>query len=144
AWIRPKLDERVESLFRDGGQPFWILFVRAGLRRVEREYSKYAAGEVRKALVKRIEATLEGEAFVARWSEGVFAAVMETSPSTCQGICEEIRQKLAGAFSVQEDGTALTIAVEVRIGAVERYAGTEEAAFYLKLGEVSGELTQAS
>jgi len=141
AWIRQKLEERVERLLRED-QPFWIMFAWAGLKRLEPKHSKPALAELRKALVKRMEVALEGDAFVARWSEEMFAAVIETDPLACDEICAEIERKLSAVFSVQEGGVALSIPVEIRMGAAKRPEHLDETGFYLNLGQVAGALAE--
>jgi len=141
AWIRPKFDERVERLLREGSS-FSVALVWTGLRRLESQHSKYAVEEVRKALVKRMEQALPGDAFVARWNGDMFAAVVEGESAALRQIGEEAGQKLALPFSVQEHGTALTIPVDIRVAALERAAADDEARFYPNLRDAARALAE--
>ena len=140
AWVKAKVEERIERLVEDR-QAFWVLLVSARIKNLGRNYSKPALAEAQRAVVKRLQGSV-GDVYIGRWSEDLYAAIVEMMPDNVAGICEDVRFKLGRTYSVQEGGVAVPINMAIRTAAVEQYQHTAAAQFYSSFGQAISALTQ--
>jgi GGDEF domain-containing protein len=141
-WVRPKLDSRIEDLLLQP-EPFWVLLVRYDLRRIDVEYSTSQVKSLLKAMAGRLTGTVPRGAMVGRWSYDTFAAVIETDPET-EGFQDVDYQSALGCYSIQEDGLALSIPVQVSAVRVGRLTGSSASSFYINLGRASESLSHGT
>ncbi len=142
AWNRPKLDSRIEELLRQD-QPFCaLLIVVRNLNRLERRHSRAAVDGALNALVRRLHGAVSAEAFVGRWSRDEFVAILDVQPTGAMALSRDVTKKLSGNYSVQENGVAHDVAVEVIAGVVDRSRSGDMDAFLKKLEQMSRALTQ--
>jgi GGDEF domain-containing protein/uncharacterized protein (UPF0262 family) len=128
AWIRKKLEDRMERLSGDR-QSFWAILIWVGFKRAAAKCSEASLQAAMRALVSRTRSALGADTFVARWSEEVFVALVETEPADCASVGEALRKKLARSFAVQEDGIAVPVRMDIRTATVEHHQETPAAVF---------------
>jgi len=134
-WNRNKLDRRIEDLVRQE-DPFCVLLVGIkNLRSLYVQYSRTVIEGTLKALVGRMANLLGDDVMIGRWSEDVFAAVLDVPPSVGQQLRGLAELKLSGTYSMQENGLSRRVVMDVAAGLVEREKGADAGAFYPKLGQ---------
>ena len=137
AWVRAKLDTRIEQLLSQGAQ-FWILFARFEAR--SGPYPKIVMDGALQALVRRITGILGPNCMVGRWAPDVFAGIMETGPAVQSSICQVVRDGLPGVYPIWDDGTTHQVDIRVEIAAVTHRSRKSAADFYLEVGQTLGAL----
>jgi GGDEF domain-containing protein len=90
-----------------------------------------------KALLERFANLLGDEAMIGRWSEDVFAAVLDATPEVGEKLRERAELKLSGKYAVQENGLSRTVSMEVRVGLIEREKADDAALFCPKLAQIA-------
>ncbi len=73
---------------------------------------------------------------IGRWTRGTPVATLPVQPSNPMALSREVTQKLSGNYSVQENGLAQNISLEVAAGIAERRAGIDSAKYYKKLDQL--------
>jgi GGDEF domain-containing protein len=137
AWNRQKLTGRIEELLQRD-EPFCVLMIALrNFKRLDGRYSRTVVENVLSALVSRFHSILGPESPIGRWSEDQFAAILPMQPANAMALSREVTQKLSGNYSVQENGLAQSIAIQVTAGIAERRAGTEAAKYYRKLEQLA-------
>jgi GGDEF domain-containing protein len=137
AWGRQKFNERIEHLLRNN-EPFCVLLVSArNLRRLERQYSPAVITEALRGLVQQFDGILGGEAMIGRWSEDLFAAILEMDPSGAMQLSTEINRKLSMSYPVWTTGVAQMLTLETSTGIVDRRRDSDPAKFYRKLDQMA-------
>lgn len=139
AWIRQKVDGRMEDLLRQG-EAFWILFMKWELKTDVTAYPD-ATDQTAKALVRRLQGLLGNEALIGRWNQHLFATVIELDPSTEEEMSRDIRAHVSGMYSIQEGGVNIPVCVNIQTAAVTCTQGTKAIDFLPKLGQVTGSLS---
>jgi GGDEF domain-containing protein len=143
-WNRQKIDLRMEDLMRKP-EPFCVLLVGIGsLHGLYAQHSRTMIEGSLKALLARLANLLGEEAMIGRWSEDVFAAILDVDPSVVEKLREQAVLKLSGGYSIQENGISRTVALEVKVGMVAREKGADAATFYPKLGQVGAQVVETS
>ena len=138
AWIRQKVDLRIDDLLRQG-EAFWILFLRWDLKT---DLAKHpgAADQTTQAMVKRLQGILGKDALIGRWNPHIFAVVIELDPSTEEQVTKEIRARISGMYSVQENGENVAVCMEVHTAVARAPRGTKAMHFLPTLGHVTTSL----
>jgi GGDEF domain-containing protein len=136
-WNRHKIDSRLEDLVRRQ-DPFCVLMIGVqNLRGLYLQHSRTVIEGSLKAMLARLANLLGEDALIGRWSEDVFAAVLDVHPSVAEKLREQAEGKLSGTYSMQENGLARRVGMEVRVGVVEREKGADAATFYPRMGRVA-------
>jgi GGDEF domain-containing protein len=142
-WNRRKLDSDIANLL-ERDQPFCILLVCVrNLPRLDQRYSRSVIEGALKALLQRFASMLEEGATIGRWDEQNFAALLAMEPAAAFGVSRLATKKLAGDYSVQENGHSQTVLLQAMAGVIDRSAGSDEASFQQKLLQMSQTLAQA-
>jgi GGDEF domain-containing protein len=138
AWIRQKIDTRIEDLLRQG-EAFWVLFMRWELK-TDVEMYPNAPDQVMHAMVKRVQTLLGKDALIGRWSQHMFATIIELDPSTEADMTRDLRAHVGGMYSIQENGMNIPVCINLQTGAATCPRGTKAIDFLPKLGQVTGHL----
>jgi GGDEF domain-containing protein len=143
AWNRQKIDMHVENLIRQN-QPFCLLIVWVrNLKFIEGQYSRTIVEGSLKALIARFAALTGEDAYIGRWTEDQFVAVLDLPLSSAIRLSVEATRKLSGGYSVQENGLAQTVVIQATAGIVERHSGTDSSKFREKLEQLAGSIAEA-
>ena len=143
-WNRHKIDSRLEDLVRRQ-DPFFVLLI--GIKNLRGLYLQYSRTMIEgslKALLARLANLLGEEALIGRWSEDMFAAILDVNPAVAERLREQADRKLSGGYSMQENGLARRVVLEVTVGMVEREKGADAATFYPKLGQIAMVVIESS
>jgi GGDEF domain-containing protein len=141
AWSRQKLSERIASLLR-ANEPFCILFVSAkNLRRLERQHSPVVITDALRGLVQQFDGALGGESMIGRWSQDLFAAILEMDPSVAMALSTEINKRLSVSYPVWTSGVAQLLTIETSTGIVDRRRDSDSVKFYRKLEQMAEAMT---
>jgi hypothetical protein len=136
-WNRAKLDGRIKDLILLN-EGFCVFLVGLpNLAQIARSDPRIAAGLLR-ALAGRLQSISgkNGEIGMAgRWNEETFAIVFNLPLSGAPTTPASAEAALSGTYSIQHDGAASDIEVPVHVRAVERPKDSQDASFYLQLGQ---------
>lgn len=136
-WNRDKLNSRVAKLVADH-RPFCILLVCVrNLRRLDRHCSAAVIEGSLRALLSRFAAMLDEDAFIGRWSETSFAAIVEIPSAKAIVLSRAASEKLSGEYPVQERGLSQNVPLVAVTGVIDQSAGGNEASFQKKLLQMS-------
>ncbi len=142
-WNRAKLDGRIKDLILLN-EGFCVFLVGLpDLAQIARSDPRVAAGLLR-ALAGRLQSISgkNGEIGMAgRWNEETFAIVFNLPLSGAPSTPATAEAALSGTYSIQHDGAASNIQVQVDVRAVERPKDAPEASFYLRLGQAVFKVT---
>lgn len=133
AWTRQKLDLKIHELLRQDDRFSIIAVAVRNLPQVKLDYSRTLVEVTLKALLMRFRGLLGADTLIGRWNEQEFVAVLDLEPGTLTAIADELAKKLRGPYSAQENGLAHSMLLDVAAAAFEHLAGSEPAAFILKL-----------
>lgn len=138
-WNRDRIQSQMEEMLnRD--ESFCVLVLRLHpMRRLDRCSPALIDGGIR-ALTQRLAAMLGPDAFVGRWEEDVFLAIVQNEPAPVISLSREAASRLSGAYSVQEEGASRRIELKAATGVIERKRGMSSAALHLKLQQMAGAL----
>ncbi|PYT19173.1 MAG: hypothetical protein DMG59_01520 [Acidobacteria bacterium] len=140
-WNRQKMDCRIEELLRRG-EAFCLLMVRVrNLKRLERQYSRTVVEGTLKALLQRFYGSLGDDAMIGRWSEQEFVAILDVDAARGMAISQEVARKLSGPYSIQENGLAQKVTLQVASGMIDCAAGSAPAGFLEKLAHMAGAIS---
>jgi GGDEF domain-containing protein len=143
AWNRQKLVARIDELLKRD-EPFCILMIAVlNFKRLDGRYSRTVVENVLSALVNRFHNVLGPEATIGRWTEDQFVALLPTQPANAMALSREFSQKLSGNYSVQENGLAQNISVQVGAGLAERRAGIDAEKYYRKLDQLAAAIVES-
>jgi len=138
---REKMDQKIAWLLGEN-QPFCLLFVSLrNLGWLERRYSRGILDGAVKALLRRVQGVVGADAIFGRWAPQTFAIMLDAPADGATALTREVTCQLADAYSVQENGIAHEVKIEVTAGALER-GSEDEAAFSKKLSQLSAALDQ--
>ncbi|MGH9558173.1 MAG: GGDEF domain-containing protein [Bryobacteraceae bacterium] len=140
AWNRQKIVERLEEMLRQP-EPFCLVLIGIrNLKRIEQRYSRTVLEGTLKALLQRFRG-MTGDAAIGRWSDDQFAALLDIEPGGAMALSREAARKLSGAYSVQENGLAQEVLIEVTAGVLVRGRADDSNAFRKKLGQLASALS---
>ncbi len=143
AWNAQKMGERVKELI-EKDRPFCIILVCVrNLKRLERTHSRTVVEGGLKALLRRFHAQLGDDAMIGRTDETSFAAIVFAHPAEAIRISRDAAKRLAGSYSVQENGLAHSVALQVAAGVIDHAAGADGPSFEQKLVQMSEALSAA-
>jgi GGDEF domain-containing protein len=137
AWTRQKLDLKLNELLRQNDRFCVVLVAIRNLPRIKADYSTVVQEGTVKAMIGRLLSTLGTGVSIGRWSHNQFAGVLDANPAALGGIAANLAEKLNGTYSVQEDGMAHEVKLEVTTIALDRPVGSDAAAFLRELDRVS-------
>jgi GGDEF domain-containing protein len=145
AWTRQKLDLKIQELLRQGDRFCVIAVAFRNLSQVNQDYSRTLVEVTLKALLMRFRGTLGDDTMIGRWNEHEFVAILDMDPTDLAVIADELRRKLAGPYSAQENGLAYHVVLELAAGALaypggSDLGGPDRASFTCKLEEMLGAL----
>lgn len=121
-----------------------MLLVRlSNLKQLEGGYSRTAIEGAMKALLQRFTAMIGEEAFLGRWNDEHFAAVLDIEPAKATAISREATAKLSGTYSVQENGAWQNVRLQAVAGVIDHPAGGNGASFHQTLLQMSDALSNA-
>ena len=142
SWTREKMEQKIAEMLREK-QPFCLLFVSLrNLRWMEMRYSHTILDAAAKAMLRRVQGVVGADAIFGRWAPSTFAVMVDVPADGATAMTREVTRKLAGVYSVQENGVSHEVKMEVTVGTLDRGAG-DEAAFSKKLSQLSAALEQA-
>jgi PleD family two-component response regulator len=142
-WNHQKLHSQMEQML-DQGETFCVLVVSIrNLKRLDQRHSPAVIEGGIKALLQRLGAMLGDDCMMGRWSEEVFAAILQIDSSAAISISRQVSQKLSGTYSVQENGMSRNIELQAVAGVIERQQGMEAATFHKKLAQMAEVLSSA-
>lgn len=140
-WTREKMEDKIAGLVREN-QPFCLLFVSVrNLHWLETRYSPSILEGALKAMLQRIHGAAGANAILGRWALQTFTVILDAPPDGPIALTREITRKLAGGYSVQENGVSYEVKMDATVGTLDRGA-EDEAAFSKKLAQVSRALEQ--
>jgi len=143
-WNRQKIDGRIDDLVRRS-DPFCVLLVGIrNLRSMNVEHSRTVVESSLKSMLARLSGLVGDDVMIGRWSEDVFAVVLDIDPSMAEELRERVEQKISGCYSAQENGLSTRVNMEVSVGVVERAKGADGASFYPKLGQIASIVVEAA
>jgi GGDEF domain-containing protein len=143
AWNRQKMTARIDELLQRD-EPFCILMIAVrNFGRLDGRYSRTVVENMLSALVSRFHNILGPEGTIGRWTEDQFVAMLPVQPANAIALSREVSQKLSGSYSVQENGLAQNISVQVGAGLAERRAGIDAAKYYRKLDQLAAALLES-
>jgi GGDEF domain-containing protein len=135
-WNRQKLDLQVVDLL-DKDQPFCILLVYIrNIERLNARYPRTLVDAALKSLLERFAGMLSDGATIGRWDGQHFAAILEIEPAAAIAVSRLATKKLAGDYSVQDNGVSHTLSLQATAGVIDRAAGSDESAFRKKLSQM--------
>lgn len=140
AWTRQKFDLRIHEMLRQDDAFSVIAFAIRDLPALSRNHSVNVVEGALKALLMRFRSEVGGDAAIGRWNENEFVTILEVDGGAAAAIAAELSNALAGAYSVQENGLAHSVAIELAAGALGRAAGSDPASFIRKLERLTGSL----
>jgi GGDEF domain-containing protein len=141
AWNQRKLAERIDQLLKLDESFAVLLLAIVNWRPAVREHTSRAAEACLKALVAHLQTEFEADGLVGRWSDDVFAVIIETDPTAAAEPAAIVTQELAAGFPAagQEAGTGPVLRMRSCIVGRERQANAAE--FYPQLGQRVAALT---
>jgi GGDEF domain-containing protein len=143
AWNHQKMAERIEELLRQD-DPFCLLLVKVrNFKRTEGRYSRTVVEGALKSILTRFQNLAGEDAMLGRWSENEFLAILPMEPADALALSREATRKLSGNYSVQENGVAQNIVLQVTSGIVERKVRELPARFHKRLEQLTETLSQA-
>jgi GGDEF domain-containing protein len=120
AWVKRKLDDKVDGLLKTQEAFCVILLVVSNLQRLEAQCSRPLVQGALAAMVKRCGSVAGEEALVSRVDHDMFAVVLELNFQAAQVIATEISERVSARYSVQENGIAQNIVLRVQCSLVDR------------------------
>lgn len=142
-WNRHKVDQRFQDLLRKD-DPFCVLIVGIrNLRALGEEQSRTVVEGLLQALVKRLLNLAGDDAMLGRFNEDVFVAITDLEPGAAAELCKKLESKLTGNYSMQENGLSRTLAMDIKVGLVERPQSGDPRAFYPLLGKTATAVLQS-
>jgi GGDEF domain-containing protein len=138
AWIKKKLDDRLEELMRTSEAFCVIVILITNLKRLRVQCTASLVDQALRALVKRFYGILGEGSLIARLSGDQFAAVVEVDSATAQIMARQVGERLSSRYSVQNDGIAQNIDLRVLCGLVEHARESDTAEFQRKLQQMTG------
>jgi GGDEF domain-containing protein len=136
-WNREKLDTRTKDLMLLD-EPFCMFMIGiANLPALSRQHPAHIVQECVKAAGGRLKAMAGQEGMVGRWNQDVLSIIFNLPLAGVSLSAQKIQDKLAGPYSVQDEGVANQIHLEIHVETVERPKGVGEALFYPKLGQAA-------
>jgi GGDEF domain-containing protein len=142
AWNHQKMAERIEELLRQD-DPFCLLLVKVrNFKRTEGRHSRTVVEGALKSILTRFQNLAGEDAMLGRWSENEFLAILPMEPADALTLSREATRKLSGNYSVQENGVAQNIVLQVNSGIVERKVRELPARFHKKLEQLTETLSQ--
>ena len=142
-WNRAKLDSHVASLLEDS-EPFCLLLISIrNMKRTEVRFSPKVREAAIQALLQRLSRALGQQAPVGRWNTASFAAVPQVEPASAIHFSQDISRRLSGMYSIQDEGLAYEVPLEVTTGVIDRARGSDGSSFHKKLLQLSEKLAGA-
>jgi GGDEF domain-containing protein len=140
AWTRQKFDLRIHEMLRQDDGFCVIAFGIRNLPAVMRHHSATVVQGAVKALLMRFRNAVGEGASIGRWNENLFVTILEVDGGAAAAIAAELSNALGGVYSVQENGLAHNVTIELAAGALERPVGSDPASFVRKLERLTGSL----
>jgi GGDEF domain-containing protein len=116
-----------------------ILWV-SNLKRLEADSSEALIDGALKAMVQRVGATAGTEATVGRWTHDQFVLLMDANPAAAEAISTDLSEKLCRRYSVQHNGLAHNISLQVASAVLQHSADGDPREFLNKLEQMMGGL----
>jgi GGDEF domain-containing protein len=141
AWNRQKTDIHLDNLLRQN-QSFCVLLVNVrNYRDLEAQYSRNIVEGTLKALITRFAALTGDNIIIGRWSEDQFVAILDVLPGNAGTLAAEAAAKLAGPYSVQENGLSQRVILQATAVGLDRQIGEDQSIFYAALEQLTGPQT---
>lgn len=142
-WNRQKLDSQIVDRL-ENDQHFCLLLVRLrNLKRLEHKYSRPVVVGAIQAFLECFTAMIGEGAFLGRWNEESFAAILDIEQADAIAIAEKATAKLSGTYSVQEKGAWLNVPLQAVAGIADHPASDDGASFHQELLRMSDVLSSA-
>jgi GGDEF domain-containing protein len=142
-WNRQKLDAQIVDRL-ENGQHFCLLLVRLRhLKRLEHKYTRPVVVGAVKAFLECFTAMIGEGAFLGRWNEESFAAILDIEQAEAIAISQRATAKLSGTYSVQEKGAWLNVPLQAVAAVAGHPAGDDGASFHQELLQMSDALLNA-
>jgi GGDEF domain-containing protein len=142
-WNRQTLHAHMEDML-NRGESFCVLVVSIrNLRRLDQRHSPAVIESGVKALLQRLMAILGDNTMVGRWSEEVFAVILQIDPAAAIALSRQASKTLSGIYSVQENGNSRKLELSAVAGVIERQPSMEPASFHKKLLQMAEVLSTA-
>jgi GGDEF domain-containing protein len=142
AWTRQKLDLRFHDLLRLNDTFSVIVIAMRNLKALSQEYSRDVVEGALKAMLMRFRNAAGDDALIGRWNDDEFVMILEVDASAAAAIAAELEKNLGGPYTVQENGLARNITIQLAAGSLERAAGSDPAGFIRKLDQLTGSLSR--
>jgi GGDEF domain-containing protein len=140
AWNRAKMDARFDELLHNGEPFVTIVLWMSNLKRLETDSPEALIDGALKAMVQRAVATVGPDASIGRWTHDQFVLLMDVKPAAAEAISSDLSQKLCGRYSVQHNGLAHYISLQVASAVLQHSADGDPREFLNKLEQMMGGL----
>jgi len=138
AWIKRKLDDKVEKLLESGDEFCVLVMLVSNLKTLEAQCGKTVVHSALNALVKRCYGTLGDDTMIARLGPSQFAAIIEVDTAAAQLMAREVSERLSSRYSVQNNGIAQNVAVKITCGIVSQPRDGDPEEFHRKFQQMTG------
>jgi hypothetical protein len=88
-------------------------------------------------MLARLESISGEDALIGRWSEDVFAIIIDVPKEALPITAERVRLQVSGVYLVQDSGTAHELRLTAKVAMVERLKGVAEAEVYPRIGQAA-------
>jgi len=144
AWNQRKVAERIDQLLKLD-ESFGLLVVAVvNWATLSKEHSAEVAGPCLKALATRLHQKFGAEGKVGRWSNDVFAVIVETDPDAAAKLVAGADQELSGVYP--PGGPAGSgqpgLTLQIKSAFIGRKRGTDGSDFYPQIGQQVSALTE--
>jgi len=137
AWNRQKVDLRIEELLRQGDSFCLLLIVVNNFAAISRRYSRTVVEGMFKALIRRLRNLVGPDALIGRWSEHEFVAFLNVELAGAITLSRNVAKGLSGNYSMQENGLAHEVDLQVATVVVDRGAGSDADAFRKRIAQLT-------
>jgi GGDEF domain-containing protein len=133
AWNRKKVETRIDELLRQDETFCVLLIALKNFKDLDQLHSKTVIEGALKATLMRFQEMLGEDVLIGRWQEEQFVALLPMDCPDVIALSREVTNRLTGNYSVQENGLARTVAIQVAAGIVDRRAGSDSTKFRARL-----------
>lgn len=135
AWNRQKLDSKITDLILLN-QPFCLFLIVIGNDpQLAQEHSSARYNGAIRVMLERARQLLKDDTMEGRWSRNTFALLTDLAASSLPVNAQRIEDALRRRYSIQDDGAAHEVFLDVHVRLVERLRGMSEAEFYPHIGQ---------
>ena len=96
-----------------------------------------------KLLVARFSNIAGEDAFIGRWSDDQFVAVLDLPPGSAIPLSSEATRRLSEPYSIPQSGRSQIVVLHATAGVIDRPLGADSTTFRQKLVQLAGAISGA-